>query len=140
METLIFAKKIHAGLAPTSAVKCASFRENFNNPFRKADRFETMEQSIDFSNVVCSRMNRRRGEGEDEFGNHGRSVANSFSQETEAQGQRSQPRMGQRKRTLKSFKCRMHAESRNQLPIFFFSAKPVSKDAGLFFSFEAADV
>ncbi len=57
------------------------------------------------------------GEGEEEIENHGRSRVKSFSQETEAKGQRA-PRIGSNGPKLKSLKCRMHERFRTQLPIF----------------------
>lgn len=69
--------------------------------------------------VVSSWMNLRLGEGGEEFGNHGGSTANSFSQETEASyGQQGEPRKGIPWPTLKRFKCRMHADALSQLPFF----------------------
>lgn len=71
--------------------------------------------------VVHSWMSERLGEGEEEIRNHGRSTANSFSQETEAKGQRGKPRMGILRPTFKRSKCRTHAETLTQLPTFFLS-------------------
>lgn len=65
-------------------------------------------------------MSWRRGEGEEEFGNHGGSGAKSFSQETEAMGRHS-PRMGAVRSTHESLKCRMHADTLTQLPFFFLN-------------------
>lgn len=73
--------------------------------------------------VGLSWMSDRLGEGGEEIGNHGGSTANSFSQETEAKGQRSKPRMGILRSTFKRLKCRMHADTLTQLPFFFFSTK-----------------
>ena len=70
--------------------------------------------------VESSWMTVRRGEGGEEIGNLGWSAAKSFSQETEAQGQRGEPRMGMFRPTLKSTKRRMRADPLTQLPFFVF--------------------
>lgn len=92
----------------------------------------TMESCIKFF-VVDSRMSRRRGEGEEEIGNQEGSGAKSFSQETEAQGQRSKPRKGLRRPTLKRLKCRTHAVSLTQLPIFISSGRFEFIEPAIFF-------
>ena len=88
---------------------------------------------------VCNKVSAERswmsvqhGEGEEEVGNHGRSGAKSFSQETEAQGQRSRPRMGLRRPTLKRLKCRMHAETLTRLPFFYSSSRLVTNKPAFF--------
>ncbi len=86
---------------------------------------------IELTNYVDeSWMTYRRGEGEDEIENQGRSNAISFSQEAVARCQRCQPRMG-KWQTLKRLKRRMRL-SQNHLPFFVFnlmSAKRLKKFA-----------
>lgn len=90
------------------------------NVFRK----NTGLSKINYISTIVdeSWMTYQHGEGEDGIENHGRSVANRFSQETVVIGQRSGPRMGLIRPTLKRLKCRTHARNQNQLPFFFFSA------------------
>ncbi len=68
-----------------------------------------------------TRMLLALGEGELEIVNQGRFGLNSsFSQEAEAKGQHDKPRIGFiRAQALKSVKCRMHAKTLAQLPVFF---------------------
>lgn len=61
----------------------------------------------------------QHGEGEKEIENHGRSRVKSFSQETEVIEQQAS-RNDVNGLKLKSLKCRMHDDSRTQLPSFFF--------------------
>lgn len=69
-------------------------------------------------------MNFRLGEGEEENGNHGWSGAKSFSQETEAQGQQSKPRMGMPTPMLKRLKVQDARPNSESTPLFYFFKRP----------------
>lgn len=92
-----------------------------NKVFRNETGIGKLKVSAQFF-VHRSWMSDGLGEGGKEIGNHGRSGAKSFSQETVANGQRCMPRMGVQRPTLKSYKCRTHADPLTQLPIFYFSS------------------
>ena len=98
------------------------------NLFRNETGFGKLRLQDNLFLVIRSRMSDWLGEGEEEIRNHGRSTANSFSQETEADGQRSEPRMGILRPTFKRSKCRTHAETLTQLPTFFSSSKTGAAD------------
>ena len=87
------------------------------NLFRIETNQNKMELLIKDFFVACSWMSLWRGEGEEEIESHGRSRVKSFSQETGAISQWT-PRSGANGPKLKSLKCRMHDDTRTQLPFF----------------------